>query len=247
LTDQKHGNESSSTREPPIIPLGPWCIAKIKRKLHQRCAERENEGTQERSGRRTADATVAIAFFSIVAVGVGALQYCTLEKTDETMRNQQRAWIEPGLPIIQSPSNFVGGVEKIDLIISYRNIGNEPALGAVIALDNPLLVVDPPPDGNWYARLPGENRVCAIAAPNKQGITIWQSKEFAAHKFPNQRVTDADLVLSGKKSLVIQGCIGYLTIGERHYSGFCYYWDRVADRPPNVWRVVKCQTRNNAF
>lgn len=185
--------------------------------------------------------------FTLLLVIVGSLQWLTLEKTDETLKAQQRAWIEPGVPLIRGPFD-----EKspIHLLIRYRNIGKEPAINAVIALDEPLLVVDPPPNGNWYASLPGKNPVCKRALPNGNGIVIYPttaSNEFSAHVFPNQPLADANMVFAQTKILVVEGCIGYQTVGKPYYAGFCYYWTPVLGKPPDQWGITKCQTRNEAF
>jgi hypothetical protein len=79
LADQQDSNDTRSPSEPPIIPLGSWCVAKIKRKLHERGAKHEKETPQDRFARRTANATVWIAILAVVAAGVGSLQYHTMQ------------------------------------------------------------------------------------------------------------------------------------------------------------------------
>jgi hypothetical protein len=190
--------------------------------------------------------TGILAIATALLVGVGILQLCTLNKTDATLRAQQRAWIEPGPPMVFGPFN---DKLPINLLIKYRNIGKEPAINAVIQLDEPLLVVDPPPDGNWYPLLPGKNPVCKRAAPNSGGIIIYPStsNEFKAHVYPNQPLVDASKVFGQTKILVIEGCIGYQTVEKSYYAGFCYYWTPVAGKTPDQWGVTQCQTRNDAF
>jgi hypothetical protein len=58
-------------RTPPMRSI--WSISEIKRKLHERKAKYEHETPPDKASRRTANATVAIAWFTVVLALVGAL------------------------------------------------------------------------------------------------------------------------------------------------------------------------------
>lgn len=69
----KGGNE---TKAPAPKPLRNGCIrfiAHIERKFHQYQAKKEKESTSDRMARRTANATVCIAFFTVALAGVGGI------------------------------------------------------------------------------------------------------------------------------------------------------------------------------
>ena len=72
-------------------------------------------------------ATVAIAIATFVSAGVGYLQYLTLDKTDQTLRLQQRAWIAPR-GIEPTPPNFVDRINAYtEIFLPFENVGKEPA------------------------------------------------------------------------------------------------------------------------
>jgi hypothetical protein len=52
----------------------------------------------------------AVALATVVLAAIAYLQWLTLEKTDQTMRLQQRAWIAPGHLV--PPQNFVDQKEE---------------------------------------------------------------------------------------------------------------------------------------
>ena len=72
-------------------------------------------------------ATVAIAIATFVSAGVGYLQYLTLDKTDQMLRLQQRAWIAPR-GIEPAPPNFVDRINAYtEIFLPFENVGKEPA------------------------------------------------------------------------------------------------------------------------
>lgn len=127
MADQQGGSEARPPSESPIIPLWPWCVARIKRKLHERRIEREKENPQDRFARRTANATVWIAILAIVAAGVGTLQYCTMQGQLNEARNQRLLTIAQLRPTISyngiSVQPFTGDgkiADKGDQILGWN-------------------------------------------------------------------------------------------------------------------------------
>lgn len=69
----------------------------------------------------------AIAVLTAVLVIVAYLQWLTLEKTDQTLKLQQRAWIAPGRLI--APQNFIEQKDEAAAIgLTFKNVGKEPAI-----------------------------------------------------------------------------------------------------------------------
>lgn len=139
MADQQDGDEPRSPREPPVIPLWPWCVAEIKRKLHERRAERKKETGQDRFSRRTANATVAIAVLAVVAAVLGGLQWKVMQGQLAAMEADQRPWLSINTLNIAGPLNYddknpIKGFANeqfkrwhADISYSVSNVGRSPA------------------------------------------------------------------------------------------------------------------------
>lgn len=70
---------------------------------------------------------MALAVATIALCVVAVLQWRTLEKTDMTMKLQQRAFLAPrGLEI---PNNFkTGNMDYTEISMEIENVGKEPAI-----------------------------------------------------------------------------------------------------------------------
>jgi hypothetical protein len=181
---------------------------------------------------------------TVASVGVGTLQWLTLEKTDVTQKAAQRAWVEPRALLIDS-GRAAG--EKFTYTLSYVNVGNEPATNVVVQTDPYAVSVSERSQAiGWIA---GENRTCDIAHPNSGGIVIWPSARDANPKrltyYSDGPPPNAEEVIRGEKFLVIDGCIGYETVGTVRYSGFCFYM-RPNGHGQEQWQVVPCMNHNFA-
>jgi hypothetical protein len=74
-----------------------------------------------------------ITLFTLLLVIVGALQWCTLQNTDETLRLQQRAWHAPvGAKLFWIPTKD----EPINFRLVLVNSGREPAILFVIGSEH---------------------------------------------------------------------------------------------------------------
>jgi hypothetical protein len=133
LGDQEGGESAGAPRNRPIIPLLPWCVAKIKIKLYERRSKREKETSQDRSSRRTANATIWIAIFAVVAALVGISQAIISNRQLTAMQGQldameadQRPWIKPILQIVGFKFTGAGDAE-ITYLVNFKNVGKSPA------------------------------------------------------------------------------------------------------------------------
>lgn len=144
MSDQRSGDDAASPSEPPIIPLWPWGVAKIKRKLHERRAERKNETSQDRFARRTANATVAIAVLAIVAATLGTMQWLVMQGQLEAMQADQRPWIAIDLVALSGPLSYDDSIPKstikedvsrwhINVVYEINNVGKTPGVDFGIA------------------------------------------------------------------------------------------------------------------
>jgi hypothetical protein len=96
LTDHENGTEAQSSKEAAVIPLFPWLADRMKRYFHERKAPKQKETTEERSSRVTAQATVVVATFAIVAALIAGSQAVIGNRTLDEMRAEQRPVIWTG-------------------------------------------------------------------------------------------------------------------------------------------------------
>lgn len=185
-----------------------------------------------------------VGYFTAILVFVAILQWNTLEKTDETLKSQQRAWIEPRAPSITSGR---ARGETLNFTVRYANIGNEPAVNAVIQTDVRPIEVTTAGDQarGWFPR---KNDMCKHSHPNDAGLVVWQSDSKTHELFytSSDSPPDAEDVWNGLKFLVVEGCIGYETVGSVHYSAFCYYTRPIANKPSEEWPLQLCMNHNTA-
>ena len=88
MSDETSGH---GTQPPSKRAYQEWIfrhVGDVKRKFHERRTKKKNESPQDKAARRTANATVAIAIFTVVAVVVGGLQWRALHDTDEKIGKQ---------------------------------------------------------------------------------------------------------------------------------------------------------------
>ena len=81
-----------------------------------------------------------LVLFTLSLVVVGALQWRTLSRTDETLRAAQRPWVNFDSKI-ESPLRYMGEEIGMLVILSLRNGGHSPALN-VRVIQKTLLVYD---------------------------------------------------------------------------------------------------------
>jgi hypothetical protein len=230
LTDHDCGNDSGPPSEPPIIPLWPWCIAKIKSKLQQRKAEREKEKPQDRLSRRTTTATVVIAGAAIITAVISGLQYRTFQGQLTVMQTQvdimaadQRPWVYITNAIIEEPGpKFTKDGMYVSLRFAYKNAGHTPAKFALTS--NEAHVV------NNAEYLKPSFKACEQRRKKPRETLI-----DGASIFPNQDGTSrtfatiapqnvARLKFEPGTTIVITGCIDYLfpTGPDHHETRFFY-------------------------
>jgi hypothetical protein len=242
LTDQQGGNDARCPSEPPIIPLWPWGVAKIKRKLQERRTKRENESSQERSSRITAKATAWIAVFAVVAAVVAISQaiianrqLTTMQGQLDAMNREQRPWVTFSKIAVGSDFTYNTSGVGISLDFSLKNVGHSPAFNVSIW---PTLVL-----GNIADPLRAQREYCNdLVARNMTdgGITLFPDQELIPWKHGASVGAD-DLKRAREawqgSSLIspyMVGCILYRIDGvtAERQTGFIYEIDRIARESP---------------
>jgi hypothetical protein len=178
-------------------------------------------GGYEGTGASVARRARSRAWFTFFLVIVGALQWRTLEKTDATLKLQQRAWLLPtGARIASAPKKN----EPINFLLDLANTGREPAVSVGIKLNNrvidglstkivDLADVDVPENQTCDGLKPKSGR--AIIANGISAITLGSD-------IGEPRMLADDRILNGDKFYTVLGCLAYFSQNQEHHSGFCY-------------------------
>jgi hypothetical protein len=169
-----------------------------------------------------ATATVALAVATLALCVIAVLQWRTLEKTDMTMRLQQRAFFAPrGLEI---PNNFkTGNMDYTEISIEIENVGKEPAIktneGHLFAATLPMAsfrnreaverLIQNHMDGAICESLPVSPGGRAIYPGGRVGIVVGLTK------------AETGLALAHSDYALVAGCLVYETLNEKHYSEVC--------------------------
>jgi hypothetical protein len=241
LGDQISGDIASSPSEPPIIPLGPWCIAKIKRKLHERRAEKEKESAQDRSSRRLATATIWIASFTVVAALVGISQAIIANRQLNAMQTQadimaadQRPWVYITNAMIEEPGpKFTDIGAIIFLAFAYKNVGHTPAKYAIIFSEAHVV------SDAEYTKPSFQSCEERRKKPRRtliDGIAIFPNQEGTQRTYATiapQNV--ARLKGDSPGTIVITGCVDYLFPSGPDHHETRFFYELVNAGPNNTF------------
>ena len=175
------------------------------------------------------------------AVGVGCLQWLTLEKTDQTLRAAQRPWMKYDKVYVANPLTYDVNGMSISLGYLLKNTGNSPAQNVfphTFVSTNPADALDPKE----------QRRQCEIyrnrpPAPNEMGFTYFPGDEPIEQKVTTY-ISKGEIaaVLNCEPPTlrfifpVILGCINYrFPFGPKdgHQTGIMLSLNRVAREPPN--------------
>jgi len=132
-------------------------IDQIRDKCRDRRAKRENETPQDRFSRRLANATVWMAIFTAAVVGVGFLQFRTLDKTDQTLKAAQRPWVSVGPVQPVSDFEYTNSGASLAVAFGLSNYGHSPALN--VEMDSEMRIFASGSAINFQA-LKRQNIIC---------------------------------------------------------------------------------------
>lgn len=188
-----------------------------------------------------------LAAYTAVLMVVGLLQWCTLEKTNQTMRLQERAWIAPGKLI--APKNFVDQKEQDAAIeLTFQNIGKEPAIETNEQIRTDIIETNKWGDEAFLrakVREMLDNRSCKNFDPSSDGRAIFPGTNPARYIDLEE---DKAIKASRDQThfALVVACFVYRTVSEIHRSRFCGVL-----APPNrsndfMWQSVLCGVENGA-
>jgi hypothetical protein len=191
----------------------------------------------------------AIAVLTAVLAVLAYLQWRTLEKTDHTLRLQQRAWVAPIHAELDWQHGSFSEGARLNTVVRYGNIGKEPAIWFVAVQKAKTF---PSPSDNQYQswsttfapeRIEG---ICKRVSANREGFVVYPSGPLD-YDFGNSTdefsITPA--IMSGAEILYIEGCFAYRTLETEHKSQYCFMLvPRGSD--PKQWKFIDCIRGNNA-
>jgi hypothetical protein len=167
--------------------------------------------TREKHGWRIRLNDPMTLFTGILAVGtvglaiVAFLQWETLDKTDRTLKLQERAWLTPiGLQV----ENAIAVGRDLPIQIYYANLGKGPATSMHIGLESVIV-----PYNRQRSTDPifaGKNRTCEKISPEIDSVPIFPiPNRDQWHETYVRGVDIVNSVVAGESALLLRGCFKY--------------------------------------
>jgi len=168
-----------------------------------------------------------IALLTLALVVVGILQRYTLDKTDETLKLQQRAWIGPANARLAEP---LAEGRDIRILMNAKNFGKEPAIDfsyrhSALKGDLRDSFVEPPGETARQTK-PTFKKKCMDISIKEPGQVIYP--DGVANPLEEKMVRSDELgehmanLISGKEVLFLHGCFVYETVHRIHHTFYCY-------------------------
>ena len=182
--------------------------------------------------------TAMLVLATMALVWVAALQWETLDKTDRTLRLQERAWLTPfGLNV-----GTIAVGKDLPIKIFYANFGKGPAINMHIGLESVIVPYNRQrPADPIFA---GNNRTCEKVSLEIESVPVFPIQnrdQWQDTAIPGINILNS--VVAGERALVVRGCFKYRTVEEEHTTAFCYvaYRDGVSAAKDNT---VRCADGN---
>jgi hypothetical protein len=158
-----------------------------------------------------------------------------LIETHRATIEANRAWVGP---ISMELESSLESGKPINFALHLVNFGREPALGAVWKWDARLAPYVPAegPDTSTF----GANNACDGIEPNPNGGVSIYPLGGPQYFWPDDlsRVSEyqkwEEAVLARRGTLVIEGCVAYLTMASKHTSAFRFFLRDIPGQPSYV-------------
>ena len=172
--------------------------------------------------------------------------------TYAAMFNASRAWLAPREIVFYRPPIQN---ETLQLTLNYYNVGKLPALNvstpplssfrrdASVIFGHGVI-----PSSPAVVDAIGRNVTCnglkVIAGAGGDAVFPYPDR-------PSRIIIDSvgiadEKLWVGNTTLIIKGCLGYLTFGQPHFSQFCYILRPEPPAPMGEWKFVTCPLGNEA-
>lgn len=234
--DEGHGANAKATK--PHHKRWRSLVRYVLRKAQQRRSERQEkkakESPEERAARSTANATWVIAIFTIILALVGSWTLIEVIAGGSDTHDlaiaalaANRAWLAPVSMQLAGP--LENGL-PVAYYVRISNTGKEPALGVIWNVLPRKAPYIPPSNGNEGEAEMGRNETCEGLEPKQAtGAVIYPQATGMTSLIPltipdtadNKKIIDAALNRTG--SLVVDGCLVYITGSAKHTSAFRFF------------------------
>jgi hypothetical protein len=153
------------------------------------------------------------------------------EIATQTLIASQRAWISPSPQLV---GDVKAGV-PINIQLNMQNVGKDPAIG--VSHNGMAMVFDMPEQIGYAPEIwdPGFEEAirlgCDLAVPFKGRPTVFpEAKISIPIRWDDQKTIQG--LIERKQILVVYGCVGYITMGEHHFTPYCFYLTADENTPP---------------
>lgn len=164
----------------------------IKRKLHQRRTNRQQENSNDRAARSTSRATWCVAAFTIVIAGVGVLQWKVLSHELDVMRGQLDQMKSSGVQADKS-------IEAVNRMANETHIANDIATKALVAANRPWVGISRVESGPFKAGQELKINIVVKNSGRSPGLDVKGCFTTSSKISPEQSESSIRKLLSGRK------------------------------------------------
>jgi hypothetical protein len=185
---------------------------------------------------------VGVVGLSIVAFGFNAN---VSRKEDARAASDVRAWLSPmSIQVARAPLAS-DGKPRLDITLSYVNVGREPARGVVVAMRSGTKPQDLS-NATLDQVFAGDNTTCdSLISPDK-GAIVFPSSSVPRSFSQTDILQNEDAIDAKNGVLVVQACIKYQTAGRFHHTMLCEYVEPETYKPLDQRRWRSCADGNDA-
>lgn len=144
-----------------------------------------------------------------------------------------RAWVAPTDAKLNSAP--VAGQDLGGAIV-YQNMGREPARDGIHQIYTFAASQEEIATGAAVQTVSNNLTACLALPTHEFGEIVYPTTGFAAANVsfivPKDNVDDE--LISGRKTLIVQGCFAYFTAEHVHHSGFCFYYNAPNSYPEHL-------------
>lgn len=185
-------------------------------------------------GTRTAIGVFIYTGLTAIITVAAILQSCEAGRSTDAAN---RAWLGPMQLHLLQPIESLPSRMQLHVI----NFGREPANGVVWKMTPTLApyLEDDARDASDEKKMGVKNSACDGLHPSDgDGLVIYPLQPYdlpepITDSAENREIRNKVLAKTG--TLLVQGCLGYVTYGKPHFSKFEFFLRDVAGRPSNEW------------
>jgi uncharacterized protein YecT (DUF1311 family) len=176
---------------------------------------------QAAASEKAADATTRAADANTKAAEAATKQS---ENSDKALIQSQRAWVGPRDAHLDTKPT-VG--QKSKFLVEYQNTGKEPALDFVFDAQPFVTTEAEEINGVAVKKMLDYMKKCIVTHARILAGVVYPSSGFTSGSSLSVQIPDSLIdegVVTGKKSLIIQGCFAYQAGNVTRHSAFCFFY-----------------------